>query len=189
VALKDRIAIVTGGASGIGRAIALRLAREGCNVAIWDRDISGARRVVGEIAGFGLGRRVLAVEVDVASFGDVEMAADRVRRELGKIGILVNNAGYGDITPLAQMTEDQWDKMIAVHLKGTFNCTRAVIADMIDTRWGRVVSISSVAGLRGASGFVHYSAAGQNLCHPTSPWCSRCPLGGLCGRVGVTRSR
>jgi 2-hydroxycyclohexanecarboxyl-CoA dehydrogenase len=159
VALKDRIAIVTGGASGIGRAIGLRLAREGCNVAIWDRDISGARRVVAEIAGFGLGRRVLAVEVDVASFGDVETAADRVRRELGKIGILVNNAGYGDITPLAQMTEDQWDKMIAVHLKGTFNCTRAVIADMIDARWGRVVSISSVAGLRGASGFVHYSAA------------------------------
>ena len=159
MALKDRIAIVTGGASGIGRAIGLRLAREGCNVAIWDRDISGARRVVTEIAGFGLGRRVLSVEVDVASFGDVATAADRVRREVGKIAILVNNAGYGDITPLAQMTEDQWDKMIAVHLKGTFNCTRAVIADMIDARWGRVVSISSVAGLRGASGFVHYAAA------------------------------
>jgi 2-hydroxycyclohexanecarboxyl-CoA dehydrogenase len=159
VALKDRIAIVTGGASGIGRAIGLRLAREGCNVAIWDRDISGARRVVAEIGGLGLGRRVLAVEVDVASFADVETAADRVRRELGKVAVLVNNAGYGDITPLAQMTEDQWDKMIAVHLKGTFNCTRAVVADMIDAGWGRVVSISSVAGLRGAAGFVHYSAA------------------------------
>lgn len=157
--LKDRTAIVTGGASGIGRAIALRLAREGCNVAIWDRDISGARRVAAEVAGLGLGRRVLAVEVDVASFGDVETAADRVRRELGKVAVLVNDAGYGEIAPLAQMTEAQWDKMIAVHLKGTFNCTRAVIVDMIDARWGRVVSISSVAGLRGAAGFVHYSAA------------------------------
>jgi 2-hydroxycyclohexanecarboxyl-CoA dehydrogenase len=159
VGLKDRTAIVTGGASGIGRAIALRLAREGCNVAIWDRDISGARRVAAEVAGLGLGRRVLAVEVDVASFGDVETAADRVRRELGKVAVLVNDAGYGEIAPLAQMTEAQWDKMIAVHLKGTFNCTRAVIVDMIDARWGRVVSISSVAGLRGAAGFVHYSAA------------------------------
>jgi 2-hydroxycyclohexanecarboxyl-CoA dehydrogenase len=159
VGLKDRTAIVTGGASGIGRAISLRLAREGCNVAIWDRDISGARRVTAEVAGLGLGRRVLAVEVDVASFGDVETAADRVRRELGKVAILVNDAGYGEIAPLAQMTEAQWDKMIAVHLKGTFNCTRTVIADMIDARWGRVVSISSVAGLRGAAGFVHYSAA------------------------------
>jgi 2-hydroxycyclohexanecarboxyl-CoA dehydrogenase len=157
--LKGRTAIVTGGASGIGRAIALRLAREGCNVAIWDRDISAARRVVAEIAGLELGRRMLAVEVDVASFADVETAVDRVRREVGKVSILVNDAGYGEIVPLAQMTEDQWDKMIAVHLKGTFNCTRAVIADMIDARWGRVVSISSVAGLRGASGFVHYSAA------------------------------
>jgi NAD(P)-dependent dehydrogenase (short-subunit alcohol dehydrogenase family) len=157
VALKGRNAIVTGGASGIGRAIGLRLAREGCNVAILDRDISAARRVAAEIA--ELGRRVLAVEVDVASFGDAETAADRVRRELGKVAILVNNAGHGEITPLVQMTEAQWDKMIAVHLKGTFNCTRAVIADMIDARWGRVVSISSVAGLRGAAGFVHYSAA------------------------------
>ena len=155
--LKDRIAVVTGGASGIGRAIAHRLARDGAHLAIWDRDISGARKVASEIA--DLGRRVAAIETDVASFADVDKAAERVRRELGKISILVNDAGYGEIVPLAQMTEAQWDKMIAVHLKGTFNCTRVVVGDMIAGHWGRIVSVSSVAGLKGAAGFVHYSAA------------------------------
>ena len=81
MALKDKIAVVTGGASGIGRAISLRLAWEGCHVAIWDRDISGAHRVGAEVS--ELGRRMLSVEVDVSSFSDVERAADRVRRELG----------------------------------------------------------------------------------------------------------
>ena len=124
---------------------------------IWDRDISAAHRVGAEVG--ELGRRVLAVEVDVSSFSDVERAADRVHRELGKVSILVNDAGFGDIVAVAQMSEAQWDKMIAVHLKGTFNCTRHLVQDMIDARWGRIVSISSVAGLRGAAGFVHYSAA------------------------------
>jgi NAD(P)-dependent dehydrogenase (short-subunit alcohol dehydrogenase family) len=157
VALKDKIAVVTGGASGIGRAICLRLAREGCNIVIWDRDISAAHRVGAEVG--ELGRRVLAVEVDVSSFSDVERAADRVHRELGKVSILVNDAGFGEIVAVAEMSEAQWDKMIAVHLKGTFNCTRHLVQDMIDARWGRIVSIASVAGLRGAAGFVHYSAA------------------------------
>ena len=157
MALKDKIAVVTGGASGIGRAISLRLAKEGCHVAIWDRDISRAHRVGAEVS--ELGRRTVSVEVDVSSFGDVERAADRVRRELGKASILVNNAGYGEIVTVAQMSEAQWDKMIAVHLKETFNCTRHLVQDMIDAHWGRIVSISSVAGLRGAAAFVHYSAA------------------------------
>jgi 2-hydroxycyclohexanecarboxyl-CoA dehydrogenase len=157
VGLRDKIAVVTGSASGIGRAIAHRLARDGAHVAIWDRDISGARKVAAEVA--DMGRRVVAVETDVSSFVDVENAAERVRRELGKISILVNDAGYGEIVPLAQMSETQWDKMIAVHLKGTFNCTRLVVSDMIDGHWGRIVSVSSVAGLKGAQGFVHYSAA------------------------------
>ena len=157
MALKDKTAVVTGGASGIGRAISLRLARDGANLAIWDRDISSARKVATEIA--DLGRRVIPVEVDVASFADVEKAGERVRRELGTVSILVNDAGYGEIAPLARMSEAQWDKMIGVHLKGTFNCTRVLVQDMIDAHWGRVVSISSVAGLKGATGFVHYSAA------------------------------
>lgn len=157
LALKDRSAVVTGGASGIGRAICLRLARDGCNVAIWDRDISAARRVAQEVS--GLGRRTLAVEVDVASLADAEKAAERVRRELGAVTILVNDAGHGEVVPLAQMSEVQWDRMIAVHLKGTFNCTRVLVQDLIAERWGRVVNVSSAVGLRGAAGLVHYCAA------------------------------
>ncbi|MGH7820338.1 MAG: SDR family NAD(P)-dependent oxidoreductase [Candidatus Binatia bacterium] len=150
-------AVVTGGASGIGRAISLRLAREGSNVAIWDLDAGKAAEVAAEVT--DLGRRALALTVDVASFDAVEAAAARVRKELGAVSVLVNDAGFGEIAPLARMTESQWDRMIAVHLKGTFNCTRVMIEDMIAARFGRVVSISSVAGLKGAAGFVHYSAA------------------------------
>jgi 2-hydroxycyclohexanecarboxyl-CoA dehydrogenase len=157
VTLTEKNAVVTGGASGIGRAICLRLARDGYNVAIWDLNAEQAAKVAEEVR--ALGRRALAVKVDVASFGDVEAAAARVRAELGPVGVLVNDAGIGEIVPLAEMTESQWDRMIAVHLKGTFNCTRVLVADMIAARSGRVVSVSSVAGLKGAAGFVHYSAA------------------------------
>jgi 2-hydroxycyclohexanecarboxyl-CoA dehydrogenase len=157
VPLTDKIAVVTGGASGIGRAIALRLARSGLHVALWDLDAAGAGRVAAEIV--GLGRRSLALEVDVASFGAAEAAAARVRGELGPVSVLVNDAGFGEIVPVAEMTERQWDRMVDVHLKGCFNCTRALVEDMIGAGWGRIVNISSVAALKGATGFAHYAAA------------------------------
>jgi NAD(P)-dependent dehydrogenase (short-subunit alcohol dehydrogenase family) len=152
-----RNAVVTGGASGIGRGISLRLARDGANVAIFDLDLAGARAVAEEIK--PLGRKALAYQVDVADRAQVEAAVEQVRKELGPIHILVNDAGIGEFVPLAQMSEAQWDRMIAIHLKGTFNCTKAVIQDMVEAKWGRIVSISSVAGLGGGSGLVHYSAA------------------------------
>jgi NAD(P)-dependent dehydrogenase (short-subunit alcohol dehydrogenase family) len=153
----EKNAIVTGGASGIGRAIALRLARDGADVAICDLDGAGAKKTAAEVA--DLGRRSFAAAVDVASFADVGRAVEQARGELGPVKILVHAAGFGEIVPLAEMSEAQWDRMIAVHLKGTFNFARAVLKDMIDARWGRILSISSVAGLAGAAGFVHYSAA------------------------------
>ncbi|MCS6925236.1 MAG: 3-oxoacyl-ACP reductase FabG [Candidatus Binatia bacterium] len=152
-----RTAVVTGGASGIGRAISLRLARDGANVAIFDLDRTGAEAVAAEIT--TLGRKGEVYQVDVANRTQVEAAVQRVRRELGPIHILVNDAGIGEFVPLAQMSEAQWDRMIAIHLKGTFNCTKAVIQDMVDAKWGRIVNISSVAGLGGGAGLVHYSAA------------------------------
>lgn len=152
-----RNAVVTGGASGIGRGISLRLARDGANVAIFDLDRAGAEAVAEAIK--ALGRKALACQVDVADRAQVEAAVGRVREELGPIHILVNDAGIGEFVPLAQMSEAQWDRMIAIHLKGTFHCTKAVIRDMVDAKWGRVVSISSVAGLGGGPGLVHYSAA------------------------------
>ena len=157
MSLDGKNAIVTGGASGIGRAISLRLARDGANVAILDLDAAGAARVAGEVG--QLGRRSVAAIVDVADARSVGEGVASARRELGAISILVNDAGIGEIAPLADMTEGQWDRMIGVHLKGTFNCTRAVIGEMIAAGEGRIINISSVAGLAGAVGFVHYSAA------------------------------
>ena len=150
--------MVTGGASGIGRAIALRLARDGADVGILDVDVAGAERVTREVT--AIGRRALAVETDVASSTSVRAAVERVHRELAPVGILVNAAGIASFVPLLQMTEETWDRLVAVHLKGTFNCTRAVLPDMIAARWGRVVSIASVAGLNGGGpGLAHYAAA------------------------------
>jgi len=157
MSLGGRSAVVTGGASGIGRSICLRLARDGADVAIFDVDAAGARAVAREAA--ALGRRTLAVEVDVASAASVEAGVARVHAELGPVHILVNDAGIAEFVPLLQMTEAQWDRMIAVHLKGTFNCTRALLPDMTAAGWGRIVNVSSVGGLRGGIALTHYAAA------------------------------
>jgi 2-hydroxycyclohexanecarboxyl-CoA dehydrogenase len=155
--LQGRIAVVTGGASGIGAAIARQLSRDGAAVAILDLDKDGAAEVAREIEKSG--GRALGVRANVAVPGSVSTAIDQVETELGPVGILVNNAGFGGIVPLASMTTSQWDRMIAVHLSGTFHCTRAVVNGMIERRAGRIVNISSVGGLVGAPGNVHYSAA------------------------------
>ncbi len=157
MSLGGRNAVVTGGASGIGRSICLRLAADGADVAILDLDATGAEQVAGAVR--ALGRRALALEADVSSAASVEAALARVRRELGAVHILVNDAGIAEFVPVVQMTEAQWDRMIAVHLKGTFLCTRAVLPDMIAAGWGRIVNVSSVGGLRGGPALAHYAAA------------------------------
>ncbi len=157
MSLTGKNAVVTGGASGIGRGIALRLAREGANVAILDLNLAGAEKVAAEI--IALGRKTVACQTDVAQRAQVDAAIDRVRQELGAIQVLVNDAGIGKFVLLSEMSEEAWDEMLAIHLKGTFNCTKAVVQDMIDAKWGRVINISSVAGLSGSVGLVHYSAA------------------------------
>jgi len=158
VALTDKIAVVTGAGSGIGRATALALARAGVHVAIFDVNRAGAEATAAEV--IALGRRALPLAVDVASAADVAAAVERVHGTLGPVAILVNVAGIGEFAPLLQMTEAQWDRMIAVHLKGTFNCTRALVPDMVGAGFGRVVSVASVAGLNGGGpGLSHYAAA------------------------------
>ena len=157
MSLQGKNALVTGGASGIGRSICLRLARDGADVAVFDLDLAGAEKVVEEI--IGLKHRAVALQVDVIDMAQVKTAVDQVHGQMGAVHILVNSAGIGDFVPFARISEDQWDRMIAVHLRGTFNCTQAVLPDMIDRKWGRIVTISSVAGLAGAPGLVHYSAA------------------------------
>ncbi|MBI3304690.1 MAG: SDR family oxidoreductase [Deltaproteobacteria bacterium] len=157
MSLSGKNAVVTGGASGIGRGICLRLARDGANVAILDLNLADAEKVAGEIT--ALGRKAVACQVDVVNRAQIDTAVERVHKELGPVHILVNDAGIGKFVFLAQMSEAEWDEMIGIHLKGTFNCTKAAVQDMIDAKWGRIVSISSTAGLGGATGLVHYSAA------------------------------
>ncbi len=157
MSLAGKNAIVTGGASGIGRGICLRLARDGANVAILDVNQAGAAGVASEVA--GLGRKSLACQADVTSRVQVEAAIAQVRQTLGPVHILVNDAGIGKFVLLAEMSEEAWDEMIAIHLKGTFNCTKAVVPDMVNAKWGRIINIASTAGLGGAAGLVHYSAA------------------------------
>jgi len=120
-------------------------------------DLPGAERVASEVV--ALGRRGLAIETDVASGASAARAVERVHAELGRVQILVNDAGIANFVPFLRMTEEQWDRMIAVHLKGTFNCTRALLSDMVEAGWGRIVNVSSVGGLRGAQNLTHYAAA------------------------------
>jgi 2-hydroxycyclohexanecarboxyl-CoA dehydrogenase len=176
--LAGRSAFVTGAGSGIGRAIALRLASGGADVAVVDLDRERAQEVSRAVQ--STGRRSVAVDVDVASFTAVAAAAGRVRSELGPIHILVHSAGIGGRDRFPEMTEEVWDRMIAVHLKGAFNCTRSVIADMLAAGWGRIIQISSIAALRGGEGLAHYASAKAGIIGFTKA------LAQEVGRSGVT---
>ncbi len=151
-----RVAIVTGGAIGLGAAIARFLARDGADIAIWDRNIEPAEAVASEIR--AMGRRVLVSQVDVSQRASVEAAAQAVRAQLGPVSILVNNAGVSPEKDFVEITEEDWDRVMDINLKGTFFCTQAVIPDMIDARWGRVINISSSSAQTGARRMVHYAA-------------------------------
>jgi 2-hydroxycyclohexanecarboxyl-CoA dehydrogenase len=153
-----RIALVTGGGSGIGRAIALRLAQGGTDVAILDLNPEGAEMVAGEVR--GAGRHALAVQVDVSAASSVAAAVARAAGELGRIDVCVNSAGIADFTAFTDLDEARFDRMIAVHLKGTYLVCRAVVPDMIAAHSGRIINISSAAGLNGGGpGLAHYAAA------------------------------
>jgi len=148
-----RVAVVTGGGKGIGRAIALALARADIDVAVLARSKSSLEEVAAEIA--GLGRRSLAATCDVTIGRDVEAAIAEVRNRLGRIDVLVNNAGIAESAPLSKLDEDHWDRTLAVNLKGTYLCTRAVVDEMVRRGSGRIINISSIAG---RVGFAYTSA-------------------------------
>lgn len=155
--LKDKVAIVTGAGQGIGRGIALALAREGAKVVV--SDISDkASEVVKEIE--DLGSEALAVKADVRDSGKTEEMAKAAIDKFGRIDILVNNAGIYPFKPLIEMTEGDWDRVLGVNLKGVFNCTKAVLPKMIEQKSGSIINISSIAGsVVGYSNLVHYSAS------------------------------
>ena len=152
--LKDRVAIVTGAGRGIGRAIALRLGGAGAKVAILDLDPAAA----GEVAA-AISPGALAVRCDVTDAASVREAVAATERALGPIDILVNNAGWDKLEPFVQSTEETWDRIIAINLKGVLNCFHAVLPGMIERGSGRIVSIGSDAGRVGSSGEAVYAAA------------------------------
>ncbi|MCF4121433.1 3-oxoacyl-ACP reductase FabG [Antribacter sp. KLBMP9083] len=155
-ATTPRVAVVTGGARGIGAATARRLAADGHAVAVLDLREEQAAQTAAHIVSDG--GRALAVGVDVADAAAVEAAVTRVRDEVGAPTILVNNAGILRDNLLFKMSEDDWDSVISVHLRGAFLMTRAVQAHMVEARWGRVVNLSSTSAL-GNRGQANYSAA------------------------------
>ncbi|GLW64984.1 3-oxoacyl-ACP reductase [Actinomadura rubrobrunea] len=155
-----RVAIVTGAARGIGAATAVRLAREGFAVAVCDLDEAACAGTVAEVE--KAGGRGLAVGVDVADSDAVRAAVDRVAAELGPPVVLVNNAGIIRDNLLFKMSDDDWDAVMAVHLRGAFLMSRAAQAHMTEAGWGRIVNLSSVSAL-GNRGQANYSAAKAGL--------------------------
>lgn len=156
--LQGKVAIVTGGSMGIGRAIALDLAAHGADVAInYRKHADEASRIVGEME--RLGRRGLAVQADVASFDDAQRMVDTVREKFGRLDILVNNAGINRDAVVWKMSEAQWDEVILTNLKGYFNYIHATASVFKEQGSGKIVNITSINGLRGKFGQSNYSAA------------------------------
>ena len=155
--LDGRIAVVTGAATGLGRAIALLYASEGADVAILDRNADGANRIAAQIK--EQGRRSLALGADVGDESAVNRAFAAILAELGDPHILVNNAGIATVSLLEDMPTAMWDEMLRVNLKSVFLCTRAVLPAMKRNRHGRIMNISSQLAHKGGEGMAHYAAA------------------------------
>ena len=153
----NRVAVVTGGASGIGLGVARQFLADGHRVAILDLNKATLDSAAAELS--AQGGTSLAVEVDVADRGSVDAAFERVRSELGPVGILVTSAGIESFDPVLDITADRWDRIIAVNLTGTFTCVQAAVPDMLAAGWGRIVTISSSSAQSGAPNMAHYAAS------------------------------
>ncbi len=175
--LKDSVAIVTGGARGIGRGIACELAKEGVRIAVADLASSDGDRqqTVAEIK--RLGSDAFAVDVDVRDFAQVQAMVQAAIDRWGRVDILVNNAGVIAVGPVVAFAEEDWDRVMDVNLKGTFLCSKAVGPHLMQQRSGRIINLSSIAGKKGRGGSSCYSATKfgvigftQALAHEMAPF-------------------
>lgn len=158
MSLEGKVALVTGSGRGIGRSIALRLARDGADIVINDvGDLAPAESVAAEVK--AIGRKSLVVAADVSNSEEVNAMLAKVVAEMGRIDILVNNAGITRDQLIMRMSDDDWDKVLGINLKGVFVCTRAALRPMMKQRAGRIVNIASIVGLIGNAGQANYSAA------------------------------
>ena len=161
MSLDGKVAVVTGGGSGMGRQCCIQLARDGAAVAVWDLNQAGAEETADLVAKEG--NRAIALKVDVASKADVAAATERTRKELGPITVLVNNAGISNPTPFTELTEELWDRTMLINLKGPFFCTQAIIPDMLAAGWGRIVNVTSSSTQIGSPAMAHYAASKGGL--------------------------
>jgi len=155
--LKDKVVLITGGARGIGQAIAMCFAKEGADIVIGDVDLEEAQKTCRDIE--ALGRQSLAIQLDVTDYAKVEEGINKILDKFGKVDILVNNAGITKDNLMLRMTQAEWDAVLSVNLKGTFNCIKAVSRPMIKHKAGRIVNIASIIGIIGNAGQANYSAS------------------------------
>lgn len=153
--MSNKLALITGGGAGIGKGITLKLASNGINCVIFD--VQDASATVKEA--LSLGVKSSFMKVDVTDSESVQSAVKEVSSSLGDINILVNNAGITRDNLLMRMKEEDWDQVLQINLKGVFNCTKAVIRGMMSSRWGRIISISSIVGIMGNAGQANYAAS------------------------------
>ncbi len=160
--LKGKSAVVTGGGRGVGRAISLAFAREGADVVVnYATRVESAQEVVREIE--KLGQKAVAAKGNVANHEDSERIIGASIDHFGKIDVLVNNAGVSRPAMLFKMTEQQWDEVVDVHLKGAFLCTRAASKYFMEQQYGRIINVTSVAGIVGTTGQINYASAKGGL--------------------------
>jgi 3-oxoacyl-[acyl-carrier protein] reductase len=170
MSLQDKVVVVTGAAQGIGAAIAERCARDGAHVAIWDLRRAAIDAEMERIALAVPGASLMGCEVDVSKLAKVQDAAQEVLQRFGRIDGLVNNAGITADAQLKKMSEDQWDRVININLKGVFNCTRAFVEQMLAQGSGSIVSVSSIVGVYGNFGQTNYAAAKAGVIGMTKTW-------------------
>jgi len=159
--LKDKVALVTGGARGIGRAIALTFAREGADIVVADVNAEEAEKTARDIE--AIGRKALGLGMDVTDFAKVEEGINKILDKFTKVDILVNNAGITKDNLLLRMSAQEWEMVLNVNLKGAFNCIKAVSRPMIKQRSGRIINIASIIGIMGNAGQANYSASKAGL--------------------------
>lgn len=176
--LENKIAIITGGADGIGKAGAIKFANEGATVLIWDMNVEKGIATVAELE--TIGAKAEFFKVNVANFGDVEVTVKTIIEKYKHIDILVNNAGITRDATLKKMTPEQWDQVIAVNLTGIFNCVKNVSPHMVENKYGRIVNTSSVVALYGNFGQSNYVATKAGVIGMTKTWAKEF------GRKGIT---
>lgn len=155
--LKEKVAVVTGASRGIGRAIAIRLARDGANMVVTATTLENVKNIAGEIE--KLGRKSVPLAINVSQYNEAEQLIKTTLEHFGKIDILVNNAGITRDNLLVRMSQEEWDQTIAINLKGTFNCIRAATKTFMKQREGKIINITSVVGIIGNAGQANYCAS------------------------------